>query len=99
MCGFVGFVDFEKDISQNTKILENMNNCLAKRGPDEEGYYRLYQLEHPTQPVSAQRFAQIGHFFEEVTLAQEFPDSPILIINRKGKIINDIGISLHYDIV
>lgn len=30
MCGFVGFVDFEKDISQNTKILENMNNCLAK---------------------------------------------------------------------
>ena len=37
MCGFVGFVDFEKDISQNTKILENMNNCLAKRGPDEEG--------------------------------------------------------------
>ena len=67
--------------------------------PDEEGYYRLYQLEHPTQPVSAQRFAQIGHFFEEVTLAQEFPDSPILIINRKGKIINDIGISLHYDIV
>lgn len=39
MCGFVGFVDFKKDISQNTKILENMNNCLAKRGPDEEGYY------------------------------------------------------------
>ena len=39
MCGFVGFVDFEKDISQNTKILENMNNCLSKRGPDEEGYY------------------------------------------------------------
>ena len=34
MCGFVGFVDFKKDISQNTKILENMNNCLAKRGPD-----------------------------------------------------------------
>lgn len=67
--------------------------------PDEEGYYQLYQLEHPTQPVSAQRFVQIGHFFEEVTLAQEFPDSPILIIDRKGKIVNDIGISLHYDIV
>ena len=31
MCGFVGFVDFKKDISQNTKILENMNNCLDKR--------------------------------------------------------------------
>ena len=33
------------------------------------------------------------------TLAQEFPDSPILIIDRKGQSINNIGISLHYDIV
>ncbi len=40
MCGFVGFVDFEKMIFHKTqKFLENMNNCLAKRGPDEEGYY------------------------------------------------------------
>lgn len=67
--------------------------------PDEEGFYQLYHIDCPSQPVSIQRFAHIGHFFEEVTLAQEFPDSPILIINRKGKTVNDIGISLHYDIV
>lgn len=67
--------------------------------PDEKGYYQLYELKHPTHPTSARRFAQIGHFFEDVTLAQEFPDSPILIIDRKGQSINNIGISLHYDIV
>lgn len=67
--------------------------------PDEEGFYQLYHIDRPSQPVSIQRFAHIGHFFEEVTLAQEFPDSPILIIDRKGKTVNDIGISLHYDIV
>lgn len=67
--------------------------------PDENGYYQLYELENPSQPVSARRFAQIGHFFENVTLAQEFPDAPILIIDRKGRNINNIGISLHYDII
>ena len=67
--------------------------------PDEKGYYQLYELQHPEQPTSARRFAQVGHFFEDVTLAQEFPDSPILIIDRKGQSINNIGISLHYDIV
>lgn len=39
MCGFVGFVNFKKDISNNKKILEKMNQTLSQRGPDEEGYY------------------------------------------------------------
>lgn len=39
MCGFVGFANFKKDISKNRDILENMNNQLYKRGPDEDGYY------------------------------------------------------------
>ncbi len=39
MCGFVGFVNFKKNISKDKLILENMNNTLSKRGPDEEGYY------------------------------------------------------------
>lgn len=79
---------------QPSAVVNNMF-CL----PDKDGYYRLYQIDQPQQPVSPQRFAQIGYFFEDVTLGQEFPDSPILVIDRKGKIINDIGISLHYDIV
>ena len=39
MCGIVGFVNFEKNISNFKNILINMNNTLSKRGPDEEGYY------------------------------------------------------------
>ena len=39
MCGFVGFTNFKRDVSKDKNILENMNNTLSKRGPDEEGYY------------------------------------------------------------
>ena len=48
MCGFVGFVNFKKDISKDKTILENMNQTLSKRGPDEEGYYidNLAALAH-----------------------------------------------------
>lgn len=48
MCGFVGFVNFKKDISKDKTILENMNQTLSKRGPDEEGYYidKLVALAH-----------------------------------------------------
>ena len=39
MCGIVGFVNFKKDISECRNVLNNMNEALTKRGPDEEGYY------------------------------------------------------------
>ncbi len=39
MCGFVGFIDYKQDISKKRAILEDMNETLNKRGPDEEGYY------------------------------------------------------------
>ena len=39
MCGFVGFVNLNKDVSNDIHILKNMNLKLQKRGPDEEGYY------------------------------------------------------------
>ena len=39
MCGFVGFIDYKKDLSDKKSILTSMNNTLSKRGPDEEGYY------------------------------------------------------------
>jgi len=39
MCGFVGFANYKSNISNQKNILENMNQTLSKRGPDEEGYY------------------------------------------------------------
>ena len=40
MCGFTGFVNIKEKISCDFKtILENMNQTLAKRGPDEDGYF------------------------------------------------------------
>ncbi len=39
MCGFVGFVDYKKDLTKEKTILENMNQTLSKRGPDECGVY------------------------------------------------------------
>ena len=39
MCGFVGFVNYKKDISNEKDILVKMNNTLSNRGPDEQGFY------------------------------------------------------------
>ena len=39
MCGIVGFVNYQKDISSYKNILNQMNTTLTKRGPDEDGYY------------------------------------------------------------
>ena len=39
MCGFVGFVNYKQNVSNYKKFLCDMNETLAKRGPDEDGYY------------------------------------------------------------
>lgn len=66
--------------------------------PDGKGFYQLYNLKQPYSPVTPRRFARIGHFFEEVTLAQETPQSPILIIDRKGNTVSSTGQYPQYDI-
>ena len=40
MCGFVGWIDFLKDISDDIKVIEKMNRTLTHRGPDAEEYYK-----------------------------------------------------------
>lgn len=37
MCGIVGWVDWEKDLTQQRSTLETMNQTMAHRGPDAEG--------------------------------------------------------------
>ena len=39
MCSFVGFAHLKSEITKDKTILQNINNTLSKRGPDEEGYY------------------------------------------------------------
>ena len=39
MCGFVGFVNLKRDLSNDIHIVKGMNSKLQKRGPDEEGYF------------------------------------------------------------
>ena len=39
MCGLVGFVDTTKDISSYRNVLNNMNEAISKRGPDEDGIF------------------------------------------------------------
>lgn len=48
MCGFVGFANFNEDVSKKETILKNMNETLKRRGPDEDGYYidKHAQLAH-----------------------------------------------------
>jgi len=39
MCGITGFINFDKNIQNSYYIIRNMCKTLAKRGPDEEGFY------------------------------------------------------------
>ena len=39
MCGLVGYASPTKDVSGLKNILNNMNNKISKRGPDEDGIY------------------------------------------------------------
>ena len=39
MCGLVGFVNYNKDVSKEKDILIAMNSTISSRGPDEFGYY------------------------------------------------------------
>ncbi|MDD3269572.1 MAG: asparagine synthase (glutamine-hydrolyzing) [Syntrophomonadaceae bacterium] len=39
MCGIVGWIDWELDLTKELKILVKMNNCLLQRGPDAEGIW------------------------------------------------------------
>ena len=38
MCGFAGWIDFQKNLTNEVAILETMTNTLNLRGPDQHGY-------------------------------------------------------------
>lgn len=66
--------------------------------PDTSGNVQLYTLDSP-EPVTQRRFARIGYFFEGVAPAQETLQSPILLIDRKGRTVTSTDRYPQYDIV
>lgn len=40
MCGIVGWINTKQDLAPYQGIMEKMSGTLAKRGPDQAGYYR-----------------------------------------------------------
>lgn len=54
---------------------------------DSTGYQQLFDVAHPDKPLLHRRFARVGYFFEEVTLAQEQPNGPLMLIDRNGRTV------------
>lgn len=40
MCGIAGWLDYNRDISDEVKIIDKMSDSLKRRGPDENGIYK-----------------------------------------------------------
>lgn len=39
MCGFSGWIDWEKDLEKERMTIQTMTECMAHRGPDSNGYF------------------------------------------------------------
>ncbi len=64
MCGIVGIVNYEEDLSNGHTIIGNMTKALTRRGPDEEGTFvkkhcnlghrrlSIIDIENGKQPMS-----------------------------------------------
>lgn len=67
--------------------------------PSSQGLLQLYTIGQPATPVTLRTFTRIGYFFDKVTLAQETPNGPILIIDKEGHDISSTAQYPQYDIV
>lgn len=64
MCGFVGIINYTKDVSNSINLVKKMNRKISRRGPDNEGYYieknilfghkrlAIIDIENGLQPMS-----------------------------------------------
>lgn len=64
MCGFVGIVNYDRNIKSQENFFKGMVETLQKRGPDEEGLYMkenvnlghrrlsVVDIENGKQPMS-----------------------------------------------
>ncbi len=82
MCGIVGFANLKKDISNYRNVLNNMNETLSKRGPDEEGYYISKHVA-----LGHKRLIVIDPEGGKQPMVERFQDSTYIIVYN-GQIYN-----------
>lgn len=63
-----------------------INGRYTVETPD--SFLQLYDIHHPQKPIIPKKFVQIGFFFDNITLAQERKESPLLLINRNGQTVS-----------
>ena len=82
MCGFAGFANLNKDISNDTYIIKGMNSKIQKRGPDEEGYYTDININ-----LAHRRLAIIDKENGKQPMSVKFNDTTYTIVYN-GQIYN-----------
>ncbi|MGE0171930.1 MAG: asparagine synthase (glutamine-hydrolyzing) [Oligoflexales bacterium] len=86
MCGITGWVDFNRDLSRETRTLESMTQTLAKRGPDGSGTWADKHVA-----LGHRRLAVIdpeGGAQPMLTPERSQKNSPLAVISYNGEIYN-----------
>ena len=53
--------------------------------PDTSGKWRLFGIGEEVGPVSEEKYVALGHFFEDVAVAQREKGAPLEVIDRQGR--------------
>jgi len=103
MCGFVGYVNKEKD---KTKTIKKMNDTIIHRGPDSEGFYTdetialgfrrlsIIDLEGSNQPIYNEDESKVIVFNGEIYNYQELRKD-LIDKGHKFKTNGDTEVILH----
>ena len=103
MCGFVGYVNKEKD---KTKTIKKMNDTIIHRGPDSEGFYTdetialgfrrlsIIDLKGSNQPIYNEDESKVIVFNGEIYNYQELREK-LIKKGHKFKTNGDTEVILH----
>ena len=103
MCGFVGYVNKEKD---KTKTIKKMNDTIIHRGPDSEGFYTdetialgfrrlsIIDLEGSNQPIYNEDESKVIVFNGEIYNYQELREK-LIKKGHKFQTNGDTEVILH----
>jgi len=103
MCGFVGYINKEKD---KTKVIKKMNDTIIHRGPDSEGFYTdetialgfrrlsIIDLEGSNQPIYNEDDSKVIVFNGEIYNYQDLRKD-LVEKGHKFKTNGDTEVILH----